>query len=68
MIDTIHNRLIRLATWPVLSLLVVGFIACVLGFHWRTGVLNDRGPDSHFWYTPDDVQELFTKWKKAGHL
>jgi hypothetical protein len=63
--DTIHNRLIWLATWPVVALLVVGFIACQLGFDLRKSVLG-RAPDGRFWYTPDEVRNQFEDWG-AGH-
>lgn len=66
MFAAIHRRLASLATWPVVSLLFVGFVACTQGFSWRHQKLGYTDtPDARFWYTPGEVRELFEEWGPA---
>lgn len=63
MITPIHDWLTSLATWPIVSLLLVGFLACQQGFDWRQKKLAYTStPDVRGWYSPDDIRDLFGKW------
>ena len=64
MLDAIHRRLTSLATWPVVALCVVGFIACQQGFAWRQNALGTSSdvPDVRFGYTPGEIRDLFESW------
>lgn len=63
MLNSIHNRLTSLATWPVVSLLLVGFLACQSGFDWRHRALGHaETPESLKWYTPGEICKLFEEW------
>jgi hypothetical protein len=66
----LYNLINRLATWPVVVLLLAGLILCALGFAWRqtklgmqTRLLDTRIFDI---YTPEDVRELFDALTKQG--
>lgn len=64
MLDAVHNRLTRLATWPAVAVLVVVFIACQQGFTWRQHALGPdmATPDARFGYTPGEIRDLFESW------
>lgn len=59
----IHDRMTSLARWPVVALLLVGFLACQQGFTWRHRQLGDaETPDARGWYTPDEIRDVFEAW------
>jgi hypothetical protein len=63
MLTSIHSLLTSLATWPIVSLLLVGFIVCQQGFGWRQKKLGyTKPPDVLGWYTPTQIRHLFKSW------
>src|SRR5437879_2395351 len=68
MIAQLHKAFVWLATWPVVALLVVGFLLCQMGFAWRHKALGPTHevPDARLWYTPDDVRTFFDQIGDCG--
>lgn len=68
MLSKFHGFVGRIATWPVTSLLFIGFVLCTLGFTSRTERLGSNPPllDARYWYDPAGVQALFEKLGPAG--
>lgn len=68
MLDRIHAFVGRIATWPAVALLFIGYVLCNLGFGARTDRLGSDPPllDMRSWYTPENVQALFEKLGSTG--
>jgi hypothetical protein len=68
MLGKLHAFAGRIATWPVLSLLFIGYVLCSLGFTARSDRLAGNPPllDLRYWYGSADVQALFDKLGTAG--
>ncbi len=68
MLARLHAFVGRIAIWPVVALLFLGFVLCTLGFTARTERLGSNPPllDNRYWYAPADVQTLFDKLGPAG--
>ena len=68
MLDKLRSFVGRIATWPVVALLFIGFVLCTFGFMARTQRLANIPPllDGRFWYTATDVQVLFEKVGQEG--
>ncbi len=62
MFDRLYRFTDRLATWPVVAILVVVLLIANQSFAGRREVLGDQVQvlDGRRWYTPADVQQLFT--------
>jgi hypothetical protein len=63
MIDRLYHFFERLAIWPVVAILVVILLISNQSFAGRREVLGEQVQvlDGRRWYTPVDVQQLFTK-------
>ncbi len=68
MLGKLHGFAGRIATWAVIALLFIAFVACTLGFIARMERLGNTPPllDGRLWYTPAEVQVLFDKLGQAG--
>jgi hypothetical protein len=70
--DVIYRQLDRIATWPVLALLVILFVLCSQGFQWRSTVMREiAGQDVRLFdvrssYTPDEARELLETIDERG--
>lgn len=62
------QRIHCLATWPMVALLVVGFILCLQGFAWRQRQLGSAAevPDVRFGYSPEEIRAVFENWGPDG--
>lgn len=67
MVSKLHQFVSRFATWPVTSLLFIGFVLCTLGFTARSERFAGKPPalDVRYWYAPLDVKDLFDKLGEA---
>ena len=68
MLGKLHAFVGRIATWPAVALLFMGFVLCTLGFTSRTERLGNTPPllDVRYWYGPADVKALFDKLGQDG--
>ena len=67
MLTTLHNRLASLATWPIVSILLVAFIMCQQGFGWRQKALHYiEPPDVKIWYDSTELNAIFRCWTTTG--
>lgn len=62
MLDRLYRFIDRLAIWPTAAILVVVVLIATQSFAGRREVLGDQVQvlDGRRWYTPADVQQLFT--------
>lgn len=56
----------RLAGWPLVALLVFGYVACQIGFGVRSKRLPADAPDVKFGYSSADLRETFDAWQAEG--
>jgi hypothetical protein len=68
MFGRLHAFVGRIATWPAVALLFIGFVLCTLGFTARSERLGNNPPllDVRYWYAPADVKALFDKLGQDG--
>lgn len=67
--DGLSRRIRRVATWPVVTLLFVGLLACSYGFQWRQAALGctNKLLDGRLaGYGPEDVRSLLEKLEDGG--
>lgn len=62
----LHLR--RLPAWPLLALLLIGFLLCNEGFKWRTQELGTdiKILDTQGWYTPVDARHFLESLGENG--
>jgi hypothetical protein len=56
-------------TWPpVLALLFAGYLLCTVGFSLRARSLGlgNEPPDTHWWYSAEQLQELLARFGEEG--
>lgn len=58
----------QIATWAVVSLLILVFFFCFQAFNWRTAKLGYENQilDSRFWYTPAEAQSFLMSLGSEG--
>ena len=68
MLGGLHTFVGRIATWPAVALLFIGYVLCSLGFTARSDRLGNNPPllDVRYWYNTASVQALFEKLGQEG--
>ncbi len=68
MLDRLHRLVGRLATWPAVALLFIGYVLTTLGFMDRAARFCNQPAllDVRFWYSPAEVAVLFDRLGADG--
>jgi hypothetical protein len=66
--NSLYDRLRAIAIWPLMGLLIVGFMLCHRGFMWRQDLLGVSVvlPDVLTGYTPETLCRIYDEMGESG--